>query len=141
MNWFETRLRVRFSEIDIYRVAWHGHYVAWMEEGRTELAARFGLSAPDLETLGYLAPVVTLELKYVRPVRMGEELRVQTTITPTETATLAFSTRILDATGAVAARGKTVHVLTDMKGEIQYRLPPVVAERLDRLRAFLEVTQ
>ena len=45
MRYHETKITVRFNEIDAYRVAWHGHYVAWMEIGRNALAGRFDLDA------------------------------------------------------------------------------------------------
>ena len=119
-------------------MAWHGHYVAWMEVGRSELAGLFGLDAEQLAAEGYLAPVVTLELHYKRPLRYAEEARVLTTLKRTETATLEFSCRIVGADGAVAATGKTVHALTDLAGILQYRVPPVIEERLARLVSHLE---
>ncbi len=139
MNYHETPIKVRFNEVDAYRVAWHGHYVAWMEVGRSELAGLFGLDAEQLAAEGYLAPVITLELQYKRPLRYGEEARVQTTLKPTGTATLEFACRIVGADGATAATGRTVHALTDLAGVLQYRVPPVIEERLARLLAHLEI--
>jgi len=69
MKFHETHLQVRFNEIDAYNVAWHGHYVAWMEVGRNDLAGRFGMDARQLAELGYLGPVVSLEVKYLSPAR------------------------------------------------------------------------
>jgi acyl-CoA thioester hydrolase len=139
MRYHETSIEVRFNEVDAYHVAWHGHYVAWMEVGRTGLARMFGLDADQLVSLGYLAPVVHLELKYRKPARYGQELRILTTVRRTEAATMEFACRIIDADGNLCASGKTVHVLTDLSDILQYRLPPVIAERLDRLLAYLEV--
>lgn len=137
MHCHETTLRVRFNEIDAYHVAWHGHYVAWMEVGRTELAASFGLDADQLAALGYLAPVVHLELKYLKPARYGEELRILTSVLRRETPTLEFTCRIIGADGNLCASGRTVHALTDREGVLQYRLPAQVAERLACLLAHL----
>jgi len=139
VNYHETIVKVRFNEIDAYQVAWHGHYVAWMEVGRGELAGRFGLDAGQLADEGYLAPVVILELQYRKPLRYGDEARVRTTIRRTGTATLEFACVIVGADGAPAAEGRTVHALTDLAGVIQYRVPPVIAERVERLMAHLEV--
>jgi len=139
VNYHETAIKVRFNEIDAYHVAWHGHYVAWMEVGRSELAGRFGLDADQLAAEGFLAPVVTLELQYRKPLRYGEEAWVRTTIRRTDTATLEFACRIVGADGALAAEGRTLHALTDMEGVLQYRVPPVIAERVERLMAYLEV--
>ncbi len=138
MTWFETPLTVRFNEVDAYQVAWHGHYVAWMEVGRNDLAGRFELNAQQIGDAGYRAPVVNLELKYKRPARFNEELLIGTTVRRTETATLEFLCRIIGADGSVIATGRTVHVLTDEQGTLLYQLPPLIARRLERMFASLE---
>jgi len=138
MTWFETPLTVRFNEIDAYQVAWHGHYVGWMEVGRNDLAGRFDLNVEQIGAAGYRAPVVTLELKFKRPARFNEQLVIGTTARADEIATLEFLNRITGADGAVIATGRTVHVLTDASGNLLYRLPPLIAGRLGRMLAFLE---
>ena len=138
MTWHETPLTVRFNEVDAYQVAWHGHYVTWMEVGRNDLAGRFDLDAEQIGAAGYRAPVVSLELTFKRPARFNERLLIGTTVRKTETATLEFLTRMTGADGSVIATGRTVHVLTDTHGVLLYRLPPVIAERLGRMLASLE---
>jgi len=138
MKYRETAVKVRFNEVDAYNVAWHGHYVAWMEVGRNDLAGRFELDAGQIAAAGYLAPVVALELKFLRPARFGEELLVQTTLRRTETATLEFVCRIIGQDGQPCATGKTLHALTDKDGQLQYQLPPVIAGRIERMFAWME---
>ena len=41
MKFHETRLKVRFTEVDLYEVVWHGHYLNWFEVSRNELARQF----------------------------------------------------------------------------------------------------
>ncbi len=139
MKYHETTVKVRFCEVDSYHIVWHGHYVAWMEAGRNDLTGRFGLDADQISGLGYLAPVVALELQFKKPARFNEELVVRTSARRTDSATLEFICTIVDANGVKCAEGKTVHVLTDKKGVMQYRLPPILVERLERLMAFLEI--
>lgn len=138
MTWHETPLTVRFNEVDAYGVAWHGHYVAWMEVGRNDLAGRFELNAEQIGAAGFRAPVVNLELSFKRPARFNERIIISTTARPSDTATLEFLTRICSEEGVLLATGRTVHVLTDEAGVLYYRLPPVIAERLERLLASLE---
>jgi acyl-CoA thioester hydrolase len=138
-KYHETTVRVRFNEIDAYRIAWHGHYVAWMEEGRNDLASRFGLDAAQIQGAGYQAPVVSLEVKYLRPARFGEELRVRTTLLRSATATLQFCCDIVGADGQRVASGRTVHALTDCQGVLQYALPEPIAARLSALYQHLGV--
>lgn len=139
MKYHETRVRVRFNEVDSYHVAWHGHYVAWMEIGRNDLAGRFELDADQVAAAGFLAPVVALELKYKRPARFNEELRVMTSVRRTETATLEFLCEILGPDGVQRASGRAVLVLTDRNGTLQYSAPPLIRQRIDRMLAYLEV--
>jgi acyl-CoA thioester hydrolase len=122
VNWDETEITVRFNEVDAYSVAWHGHYIAWMEVGRNKMAGKFGIDAEQLIKLGFLAPVVKLELKYLKPTRFNEKLKIRTTLKKGETATLEFLSEIIGEDGKLCAKGSTIHVLTDMAGTIQYRL-------------------
>jgi acyl-CoA thioester hydrolase len=128
-----TPIRIRFQEVDLYRIAWHGHYVAWMEEARDDLAGRFGLDPLQIAKEGYLAPVVSLELKYLRPGRFGEQLQVRTSLVRRETATLEFRCDIMGEEGKLLATGRTVHALTDLDGILQYVLPQSIAEKLEAL--------
>jgi acyl-CoA thioester hydrolase len=139
VNFHETRIRVRFNETDPYQVAWHGHYVAWMDEARNELAGRFGVDAAQIAAAGFRAPVVALEVKYLRPAHFGEELVLRTTLVPRQSATLEFACQIFGANGALLARGRTVHALTDAEGVLQYTLPQPVARGLAALENFLGV--
>ena len=134
MKFHETEITVRFNEVDSYQVAWHGHYVGWLEVGRNEFACRFGLDAQQLVELGWYGPVVALELKYLRPARFKDRLTVRTTLRPTETATLVFSAEIIDSAGHRVAEGTTTHALTDLNGVMQFRLPDTVAERVQAIK-------
>jgi acyl-CoA thioester hydrolase len=133
MKHHDTGITVRFNEVDAYQVAWHGHYVAWMEVGRTALAREFGLDPFQLSELGYLGPVVQLEIKYLRPARCNDNLTVRTTVEPTETATLVFLSEILSSDGKQLATGRTVHAMTDLSGTLQFKLPDAVATRVEQL--------
>jgi len=138
MKYRETAIKVRFNEVDSFQVAWHGHYVAWMEVGRNDLAGRFGLDAGQIAAAGFIPPVVILELKYLRPARYDEELRVRTSLKRMETATLEFITDIIGGDGRKCASGRVVHSLTDKNGVLQYSFPPLIRERVEQLLAWQE---
>lgn len=133
-RYHETTVTVRFNEIDAYRVAWHGHYVAWMETGRSALAREFGLDAFQLTELGYLGPVIGLELKFLSPARYNDTLTIRTRLRESETATLVFESIICDVSGRALASGLTTHALTDLSGVLQFQMPLAVAERVGRMR-------
>ncbi len=138
MRYHETSIIVRFNEIDAYRVAWHGHYVAWMEIGRNALSGQFGLDADQLSAAGFLGPVVDLQLKYLRPARFNDQITIRTRLRPSETATLVFESVLIGPDSRKLLTGLTSHALTDLDGVLQFRMPPLLAERVERMRAWLE---
>jgi acyl-CoA thioester hydrolase len=140
MKYHETMIRVRFYEVDAYGVVWHGHYVGWFEVGRNDLTERFHMGPLQLKEKNFLAPVVELNCEYKFPATFGESLLIQTTMERTEVAKLIFHYRVLSQKdGKVLATGSTTHVLTDLNGNLLYRVPPEVLERIEAMRAYLEV--
>lgn len=143
-RWLEAAvpLRVRFNEVDALRIAWHGHYVTWLEEGREGFGRAFGLGYQDVAAAGCLIPLVHLELDWFAPARHGDELTVVTRLHPDERAQLQFTYEVLGPSRAerppLLARGRTVQVFTDLGGQLLLTRPAVYEEFLarhaDRLR-------
>jgi acyl-CoA thioester hydrolase len=134
----ETPMKVRFYEVDSYQVAWHGHYIAWFEVARNELASRFGLDPMQLKEAGLMAPVVDLTCKFKLPARYNDEVIIQTSMERTETAKLIFHYTVMRDT-EVLAEGGTTHVLTDLMGTMLYKVPPAVHQRLEEMMVYLGV--
>jgi len=140
MRYHETSLKVRFYEVDAYRVVWHGHYIGWFEAGRNELTERFQMGPLELKERNLLAPVVELTCQFKLPAAYGDLLIIQTTMERTEVAKLIFRYRVLhQGSGKVLATGSTTHVLTDLSGNLLYRVPPEVFEKIEAMRKYLEV--
>lgn len=140
MKYHETFLQVRFYEVDTYGVVWHGHYIGWFEVGRNELTERFHMGPLQLKEKNLLAPVVELTCQFKLPATFGDSLVIQTTLERTEVAKLIFHYRILlQETGKVLATGSTTHVLTDLSGNLLYRVPSEVLEKIEAMRAYLDV--
>jgi len=138
MKYHETAITVRFNEIDAYQVAWHGHYVSWMEIGRVALASKFNLDPFNLSKEGFLGPVISIDIKYLRPARFNDQLTVRTSLLRTETATLQFTSEIVDHSGTRLATGTTTHAMTDLEGVLQFQLPPSILGRIEKMVEWLE---
>ena len=140
MKYHETSLKVRFYEVDAYGMVWHGHYAGWFEAARNELTERFQIGPLQLKERNLLAPVVELACQFKFPATYGDLLIIQTTMERTEVAKLIFHYRVLhQGTGKVLATGSTTHVLTDLNGNLLYRVPPEVFEKIEAMRKYLEV--
>jgi acyl-CoA thioester hydrolase len=111
-------LTVRFNEVDAYQIVWHGNYVAYFEEGRRAFGERYGLGYDDFEQRGLLVPIVRLEVDYLRPLRFGDRVTVETSYVVTPTAKVCFRYRITSLDGQrLYCRGYTEQVMLDAATE------------------------
>ncbi len=126
----KTEIKVRFSEVDSMQVVWHGEYVRYFEDGREAFGLKYaGLGYMDFYSNGYTAPVVDLQLQYLRPLSINETATVEIRYIETEAAKLCFEYEIRrNADGEIAARGSSVQVFVDSAGNMCLNNPPFYEE-------------
>lgn len=137
MQWVEKEETVRFNEVDEWGMAWHGHYVAWIEAGRMALLRQFDLLPKQLTALGYIAPIIRLECEYKHPAQCGEEIIIRTTAVKPEIAALIFKFEILRKEDRVLlARGESTQVLMTTDKKMIYRIQGELEKRINALVTF-----
>lgn len=120
---------IRFSEVDMMSVAWHGSYALYFEDARETFGARYGLEYMGFFAHGYYAPLVELSFHYRRPIRYGMHPRVDITYVPTDAAKIVFDYEIRDtADESLIASGRSVQVFMDKDYRLVWDNPPFYAE-------------
>ncbi len=76
----ETPIRVRYAETDQMGVVYHGNFFPYLESGRVEAMRSLGVAYADMEKMGISMPVVEVQVKYLRPARYDDLLRVRTSL-------------------------------------------------------------
>jgi len=105
-------------------VVYHAHYLAYVEQGRTELLRSLGRSYRDVEDAGVLLVVVDVGLQFRRPAGYDDVLRVRTRLAQAKGPRLRFEyeiERVED--GALLATAHTTLATTDKTGR-PIRPPP-----------------
>ncbi len=127
----EMEMVPAFHDCDAMAVVWHGNYFRYFEIARCALLQRFDYDYPQMQQSGYLWPMVDARVKYIRPLRYGQSLRVGATLSEWENR-LKFDFVITDAqSNEVLTRAHTIQVAVDSaSGEMLYVCPPVLWERL-----------
>lgn len=112
------KLRVRYPEIDRMGIAWHGHYLAWFEMGRTEWMREHSIPYRDLEdSRGLFFPVVQVEANYHASAQYDQWLQVNTTLEWVRGARVRFGYRIeSEGDGQLLATGATMHASVNAAG-------------------------
>lgn len=104
------QITVRFNEVDSLGIVWHGHYIAYFEEGREAFGKTHGISYLDAKKEGFATPIVKTVTEHLLPVRYGEVITVKTTFQNTRSAKLIFKYIIKNAENKVVCTGETTQV-------------------------------
>lgn len=125
---------VRFSEVDMMKVAWHGSYVTYLEDGREHFGITYaGVGYADYFRVGFVAPVVSLSIDYRQSLRCGDRAIVETRYIREEGAKLTFEYIIYRADDMeIMATARTTQVFTTADGEMQYTDPQFFAKWKER---------
>lgn len=77
----DFQLRVRYGETDQMGYLYYGRYAEYFEVGRVETIRSLGLTYKELEEVhGIWLPVVSLDMRFVRPAYYDDLLTIHTEI-------------------------------------------------------------
>lgn len=129
----EIELEVPFHDVDAMEIVWHGHYAKYCEIARSALLRRFDYDFPQMRESGFMWPIVESQLKFVRPARYGQRLRVRAELLEYENR-MKIGYEISDAaTGERLTKGHTVQLAIDARtGELQFVSPPALVQRVEK---------
>ncbi|WP_417510696.1 acyl-CoA thioesterase [Methylophaga sp.] len=127
----ETIIEVPFHDVDVMRVAWHGHYVKYFEIARCALLDKIEYNYPEMEQSGYAWPVIDLRIRYAHPLRFQQKVKVIATLVEWENR-LKINYQIDDlVTGQRLTKGYTVQVAVDMSNnEMLFVSPAILFEKM-----------
>ena len=131
----EVIVKAQFYDLDPMQIVWHGNYVRFLEQARCALLDKIEFGYREMAQTGYLWPVVDMRIKYVRPIRFGQEFRVTATMAEYEYR-LKIDYRLADlATGEVLTKAHTIQVAVDAAtNELCFQSPPVLYAKVERHR-------
>lgn len=108
-------IEIRFSEVDMMKVVWHGAYPLYLEDAREAFGDEYGLTYEGYLDNQYYAPIVDMQIQYKFPLRYGVKARIDITYRPTEVAKIVFDYEIRDKeTNLLYCKARTIQVFMDM---------------------------
>lgn len=123
--------RPHFHDLDPMNIVWHGNYVQFFEKARAALLDSIGYGYAEMVEGGHVWPVVDMNLRYYRPLTLGQEFEVEAGIVEWENR-LKIAFMIRDAkTGDKITRGHSVQVAVDKATEeMLWETPQVFRDRI-----------
>jgi len=122
-------VEIRFSEIDMMNVVWHGAYALYFEDAREVFGTKYDLTYMGYVNHGYYAPIVEQTIQYKKPIRYGMRPRIDIIYRPTISAKVIFDYEIRDtADESLIAMGHSVQVFMDLQYQLVWDNPPFYLE-------------
>jgi acyl-CoA thioester hydrolase len=105
-----TTLRVRYADTDQMGIVYYAKYLEYFEVARTEMLRALGLPYAELERDGYLLPVATASIKYLKSASYDDEITVTAEVEPKDSPRVEISYAVKNAAGELIATGETTLV-------------------------------
>lgn len=125
----EKQFEVRFSEVDMMNVVWHGSYPLYLEDAREAFGDKYGLSYHKYISETIFVPVVEMKINYKRPLRYGMKPIIKITYRPTESAKIIFDYEIYDSDSKIVfITAHSVQVFMDRDYNLMWYSPDFYTE-------------
>lgn len=110
----ESYITVRYAETDKMGIAHHSNYPVWFEVARTDYIKNLGITYSQMEEMGILVPLLSLECTFKGAAKYEDELCVRCYLSNLSRVKIEFSYEILKD-GKIISLGKTLHGIVSPK--------------------------
>ena len=107
------QIRVRYSETDKMGYVYYGNYAQYYEVGRTEMFRELGISYKQLEDENYLLPVISMDIKFIKPALYDDLLTIKTTLVKKPLVKLILEYEIYNSNNELLNQANTTLVFVD----------------------------
>lgn len=103
----ETKIRVRYAETDQMGYVYYGNYAMYFEVARVEAMRDIGFSYKEMEDSGVMMPVLESNIRYLKPGKYDELLRIETTIPSLPGVRIRFEYQVFNESNELITEGWT----------------------------------
>ncbi len=130
---FEFAVRVYWEDTDAGGIVFYANYLKFFERARTEWLRALGLAQSALRAqTGGMFVVSETQVRYLRPARLDDQLRVTARLEEAGRASLVIVQQALDLKGQVLAEGRIRIGWVDAASLAPTRIPPEVLQSLQQ---------
>lgn len=127
----EEQIRVRYGETDQMGHAYYANYLYWFEVARGAWCRDRGFTYKQLESMGYMLPVVEVHVRYKGEVKYDDLITIKVSMPEVKRAAMRFAYEIVSEDGRLLTEGYSWHVLMGSERKA-ISIPPDVREMLER---------
>ncbi|MEE9438588.1 MAG: thioesterase family protein [Saprospiraceae bacterium] len=129
----EFKKRVTYGETDQMGYLYYGNYAMLYEIGRVEAIRSLGITYKELEEIHkVMMPVISVESRYLGPVKYDELVTIKTTISERPSKLISFYHEIFTEEGQLVHKGTVKLFFVDMKTNKRVSTPEYVMSKLEK---------
>ena len=76
----EIEISASFYDVDSMDIVWHGNFVKYLEDARCALLEKIDYDYNTMRENGYAWPVVSINIKYISPIRFMQKVKICATL-------------------------------------------------------------
>jgi acyl-CoA thioester hydrolase len=120
-------------------VVYHANYATYFEIARTEAIRTLGFTYREMEEMGIEMPVTEIDMRFLRPARYDDLLKVRTTLRHLpDNHRIEFLQEIFNEQGKLITQGRVTLFFLDKTSKKRSNMPWQLREKL--LPFFAEVS-
>ena len=126
----EITFRIRYGETDQMGVVYHGNYPQYLEMGRISWLRALDLSYKEMEANGIMLPVVSLEMKFLKPALFDDLVTVKTKLKRLPMVRIEFDYELTNQNNDILATANTVLAFMDSSKKRPIKCPDYILKKL-----------
>ena len=95
--------KVQYYETDKMGIVHHSNYIRWMEEARVDFLEKIEWSYDQLEKVGLVSPVLSLDIDYHHPSFFGDVISIDVVIMELKMSKMRVGYKMINKEGEMVA--------------------------------------
>jgi acyl-CoA thioester hydrolase len=120
----EFYYKIRYAETDQMGIVHHANYLLYLEQARIEWLEKKGVNYAKLEEEGIMLPVLDISIKYKKPLRFGERVKVMVNRGDISGVRIPFDYKLYNSLNDLVVEAKVVLVFMSAKTRRPMKCPP-----------------
>ncbi len=121
--------RVPYADTDKMGVVYYANYLAYFERVRSEMLRAIGYTYLEMETEGFMLPVVEAHCRYLKPAYYDDILSISGWFEERKAAQIKVRCEI-HRSGVLLTTGHTIHICLSVTNQKPTRLPQSLIDRI-----------
>lgn len=101
--------KVQYYETDKMGIVHHSNYIRWMEEARVDFLEKIDWSYDQLEKVGLVSPVLSLNIDYNHPTYFSDIVSIDVEILELKMSKMRVEYKMTNEEGKVVAKCESSH--------------------------------